>query len=405
MYPLLYKYCKFSEKNHDIENLKNDTLFFNSPTGYNDPYEGIISVSIVDIFEAFLIVKSEMSPDSSISLEEIETIFTFPKMFDNIGNSEDIQNVRILLFDMLNKALKYTQVSPEVAIYFTLFKDDDFLKLFPYISNATLTISQYNNIVNQALSQNSTLSDYDKNSLLNFYTDRYEEKYKIVNSLRRNTSVVVPIYLMDAIHNTPFKQTTYEETLIACNNLALETFENARQLPGKSFKTTCLSENPTSVLMWAHYANQHTGFCIEYDFNNAIGTSFPLERLAKVNYSSNMTEMKIESLVQIMRKKLSPNFVKDPDITQLTVETCLEAIITKNLAWQYEKEWRIILDNFSGIKIDKIPYVTKIIVGVNIAEKHKQELLKFANEKNPPIPVYQAFLLPNKYEIGYYQIS
>jgi len=71
VYPLLYKYCKFSEKNYDLNNLKNDTLFFNSPTGYNDPYEGVIAVPIVDIIEAFFMARVEKAENTNISTNEI----------------------------------------------------------------------------------------------------------------------------------------------------------------------------------------------------------------------------------------------------------------------------------------------------------------------------------------------
>ena len=61
MYPLLYKYCKFTEKNHDLNNLKNDTLFFNSPTGYNDPYEGVMvatpKLRMLELFYSACLVK------------------------------------------------------------------------------------------------------------------------------------------------------------------------------------------------------------------------------------------------------------------------------------------------------------------------------------------------------------
>lgn len=31
-------------------------------------------------------------------------------------------------------------------------------------------------------------------------------------------------------------------------------------------RVVCLSEVYDSMLMWSHYAQNHTGYCIEYDF-------------------------------------------------------------------------------------------------------------------------------------------
>ncbi len=136
-----------------------------------------------------------------------------------------------------------------------------------------------------------------------------------------------------------------------------------------------------------------------------IGTDFPLDRLAKVTYSDEMPMLDLRSMIQMVCKRIDPEYIKDPAITQLTTETCVEAILTKNSAWKYEEEWRIILDNFSSAQIGKIPFATKIILGMNIDEKNKEELLSIAHEKEPPIPVYQAFLLPDKYEIAYYPLD
>ena len=104
-----------------------------------------------------------------------------------------------------------------------------------------------------------------------------------------------------------------------------------------------------------------------------------------------------------MQEKVDPAFEKDPDIARLSVGTCFEAILTKNSVWAYEEEWRIVLDNFSGVQIGKLPYATRIIMGINIEEGNKRLLLQLAKEKC--IPVYQAFLLPDKYEIGYYPVT
>ncbi len=407
VYPLLYKYCKFSEKNYDLNNLNNDTLFFNSPTGYNDPYEGVIAVSIVDIIEAFFMARVEKAENTNISTNEIETIFAIPKLLHSIdnGRNSEIENVRTILFSMLSKAITHTECNPDVLMLFRLFNDDTYLRVFPQISNASLPAKQYESIIRDASYIFDDVSELSKEFFIELLLSNYTEKHKIVNSLRQKTSVIIPIYLVDAINNTPFKCDTYEETLKEYNQIALETFEIARKMPGKIFKTTCLSENSKSILMWSHYANQHEGFCIEYDFNRAIETNFPIDRLAKVFYSDSMPKLNIQSLIQVIRKKFDHEYVKDPNITQLTSETCLEAIITKNTVWQYEEEWRIILDNFSDIQIDKIPYATKIIMGINISEKDKAELLRIANTKKPSIPVYQAYLLPDKYEIDYYPVT
>ena len=97
-----------------------------------------------------------------------------------------------------------------------------------------------------------------------------------------------------------------------------------------------------------------------------------------------MDKLNIKSLIQIIRKKLDHEYVKDPNITQLTSETCLEAIITKNTVWQYEEEWRIVnaeteLDTHRFISA---PFIKSVTYGYNIDPICKYMLVDVCKEKN-----------------------
>ena len=88
----------------------------------------------------------------------------------------------------------------------------------------------------------------------------------------------------------------------------------------------CLSEAYDSLLMWAHYANNHRGMCVEYElleFNRQLGFS-PVP----VVYSDERVSIHtIETL--------------ERDIQGLFVES----LTSKSPEWSYEKEWRIIRDD------------------------------------------------------------
>lgn len=85
----------------------------------------------------------------------------------------------------------------------------------------------------------------------------------------------------------------------------------------------CLSATPFEPLMWAHYANGHRGFCIEYErkAGNDLGESGCL----KVIYDD--PAFTIFSGLDFFRKP----------------EDVLQRILTyKARSWQYEHEWRLI---------------------------------------------------------------
>ena len=197
-----------------MSNLKNDILFFNSPTGYNDPYEGVIAVPIVDLVEAFFIAHVAKSCSMDEAIAFAEKVFSLPRALESIETAQDIQSVRKRLFDVMYEAVQHVETNFAVLVSIQLFRDDTYLTLFPQISNASLTIEKYEAVVRDAISRMEDLFEFEKPNLIALLTENYAEKYRIVNSLREKTSVIIPIYLVDAIYNTPFKRDTYEETLI-----------------------------------------------------------------------------------------------------------------------------------------------------------------------------------------------
>ncbi len=111
---------------------------------------------------------------------------------------------------------------------------------------------------------------------------------------------------------------------------------------------------PKHPLMWAHYANNHTGFCIEYEIEHIDN------QLLEVNYTTVPVKPSIAELL------LCPE------------ETLLRILTRKSLEWNYEKEFRLIhlnklLENEKGKSIPLPPTMkpTRLIKGE-----------KFNNEKN-----------------------
>ena len=405
MIPPLYKYCKFNDANYDYKNLENDTLYFSSPSSYNDPYEGVIANNIVDMFEALFaaqIMHSSENPDPI--LEKLKHAFLFPRVILNISNFQNEPEIQKYICAVINDILKNAKYDDVQLVAIELLYSNDYVQHFKYISNASLPVELYFTVLKKALNENARLSSEEKEYYFPILLNHYKEKHSLVNRYRRTTNLIIPIFLVDAIFNTPFRRSTYEETLKEYNDTAIETFEIIRAMPGKMFLTTCLSETPSSILMWSHYAMNHTGFCIEYDFNNLSAENRYIgEHLEKVSYADQLPSLQLASLIQVMRKKLDPAFQKDPKITEATTETCVEAILTKNSVWNYEKEWRLIFLKQDPSLPEKIPCASKIILGADISDSNKKLLLSLALKKN--LPVFQAFLIPDRYAIDFYQIQ
>lgn len=102
------------------------------------------------------------------------------------------------------------------------------------------------------------------------------------------------------------------------------TFDDLKAKTGIS----CFSEADNSLLMWAHYANNHCGMCIEYELieiNKKLGFS-PVP----IVYSNEKVHFRLINLNTIEAESLI---------------VFLESLTTKSPEWSYENEWRIIRDD------------------------------------------------------------
>lgn len=160
-------------------------------------------------------------------------------------------------------------------------------------------------------------------------------------------------------------------------------------------KLTCFTEDVTSLLMWAHYANKHTGYALEFDFTDIQNncTFCPQKcnnehycELYPVVYSNNRfeaTDFVGNYLMYDLQAQSSINLpIYNDDIYSIK-----KILLQKNKDWEYEKEWRLITvtKNCYFNRIQKRPKA--IYVGVKATKETTNELLKIAKEIN--IPVYK----------------
>ena len=107
----------------------------------------------------------------------------------------------------------------------------------------------------------------------------------------------------------------------------VDTNNHYNQILGE-VRVACFTESHQNMPMWAHYANNHQGVCLQYNpatFLNA----WSRERLFSVKYTKQMPDIISEILLTKKRK--------------ITFKT-IESIVTKKHEdWRYEKEWRLIL--------------------------------------------------------------
>jgi len=140
----------------------------------------------------------------------------------------------------------------------------------------------------------------------------------------------------------------------------------------KSMGIYSLSETSKQLLMWAHYARNHTGFCIEYARDDIKHNFLNHCMCRPVNYS-----------------------LKYPNLNQ-ELDTLGVNIYTKSKDWEYEKEWRLVSKR-DGIEIMPAP-MTGIIFGLKMKPENKIHIVKKLLG-NVDVKFYECVQIPDQFAL------
>lgn len=142
----------------------------------------------------------------------------------------------------------------------------------------------------------------------------------------------------------------------------------------REFGVACFTYTWSSRLMWAHYANSHAGYCVEYAVremdlaqqNDGQFASFSVE------YVSTLPKLCISEAL------FSPH------------QFLGRMLATKSVDWSYEREWRLVHLKEKGKNVDmpKGMQISALIAGHKANRELIDALVLKANDLN--IPAYKA---------------
>ncbi len=154
-----------------------------------------------------------------------------------------------------------------------------------------------------------------------------------------------------------------------------------------------LTENYENLLLWAHYAKKHTGFCIEIDaqlLNKVIIAEF----------------IKNKEQAFIFKVKYQNKFpIINPCKHSFEQRTQLQFLI-KSKDWKYEQEWRIILLNGSK-QYRELPsnVIKNIYFGLKTCNDNIQKSKEMLRKYNPYIGLYKAIKKKGAFGLEFQKIN
>lgn len=152
------------------------------------------------------------------------------------------------------------------------------------------------------------------------------------------------------------------------------------------YRLFCLSSNPESELMWAHYSSKHQGICLEFDAGNEL-----FGGALKVSYQEDY-----------------PLF----DLTAEGEDENLMPLTTKSAAWSYEDEYRLISqEKDAAVPVDTLMSennfielpdgaLTAIILGCLVPNSAIPDIGEIIKRSGQPIQLKQASRARAQYKLS-----
>lgn len=226
------------------------------------------------------------------------------------------------------------------------------------------------------------------------------------NSIKLSTLLNKKVYLSDPkSFNDPFDNKAFfyrseylarHERLKRWNGKFIDDFSSYVRL--SSFTSNGINNMP----MWAHYANNHQGYCVAYDTDlkdNILlrASLFPVQYIDERIDITSIIDSFVSELETLIEKSKKTGEKRIGIDNLIIVWISIYYACLKHSTWGYEKELRCVISSASkgAPYIDATP--SAIYMGAKCSALNQQQLFNIAYKLD--IPVYQMVF--NEYSLRY----
>lgn len=201
------------------------------------------------------------------------------------------------------------------------------------------------------------------------------------NELRLSTLSEGKIYLstLDQF-NDPFegKAFVFDGDDSDRGGFTIEQFQEFAEHIKSNSRFCCFSnadEKQQNMPMWAYYANNHRGFCVEYHLQpHQKNYIFPVSYDgSRVNGNVLMVNL-LSGIIQMVKEGKGSSQM--PGDVSVHNQLAYLSLACKHASWKHEKEYRAMVPAAKGIYLDLEP--CKIYVGLNCSKNHEKRLAQIA---------------------------
>ncbi len=166
----------------------------------------------------------------------------------------------------------------------------------------------------------------------------------------------------------------------------LDNYQDSNRKIRASVYELCLAEESDNDVMWGRYAQNCTGFCIEYEIPpDTFAGAMALSNLFPIYYGEK-EKIRLVDILQNGVFNLDGGAIFE-GIAQSDYEKMHVSSYTKSKKWEFQKEWRV---TYGDSNLQSFPFATAIILGESIEENNRDSLIAVAREKG--LRIYQRKL-------------
>ena len=163
-------------------------------------------------------------------------------------------------------------------------------------------------------------------------------------------------------------------------------------------RVLCLSETPSNILMWSHYALNHTGAVLRLSCIEALDS--PWGAAQPVQYRKDMPLLFDHAGLF--------SFLTGQSVIDKT-RILDESVTVKAIDWEYEKEWRVVYHGDAPLEYDDAPFnisqLTGIYFGCKTSDNDWGEISELAQHANPDIEIFAGLKSDRKFSIDFERIA
>ncbi|PFB33651.1 hypothetical protein CN392_17945 [Bacillus cereus] len=172
--------------------------------------------------------------------------------------------------------------------------------------------------------------------------------------------------------------------------------------------TSMTKNNVNSMPMWAHYSNNHSGYCVEYDTEEKRN-SLLRSLLMPVQYTNERLDVtdivkgQAEKIINLIERNIQLGIKESLFDDFLLIWITILYSCVKHISWQYENELRVLVGQTEKQHINAHP--NSIFIGAKCDLYHKERLIEIANYLK--ISAYQMYFDEHSpfFELKYKQVN